>query len=121
FMGNGFANSFLGGDESKGTLTSPEFAIERPFVNFLIGGGGRPGEACINLLIDGRIARSATGKDNELLEWSSWDVKEFAGKHAQIQIVDNATGPWGHLNVDQIYESEQSAGTTASQTKLPEG
>ena len=38
FLGKGLVNSFLGGDDSTGTLTSPPFKIERPFISFLIGG-----------------------------------------------------------------------------------
>ena len=44
FQGKGLANSFYKGDKSTGTLTSPPFKIERKFINFLIGGGGAPGE-----------------------------------------------------------------------------
>ena len=34
FLGKGLVNSFNGGDDSVGRLTSPEFEIERPFINF---------------------------------------------------------------------------------------
>ena len=39
FKGKGLVNSFFKGDGSTGTLTSPEFKIERKFIGFLIGGG----------------------------------------------------------------------------------
>ncbi len=32
----------------------------------------------------------------------SWDVADLAGVKARIEIVDDATGGWGHINVDQI-------------------
>src|SRR5690349_4843310 len=38
FLGRGLVNSFLGGDGPVGTLTSPEFKVERKYVSFLIGG-----------------------------------------------------------------------------------
>ena len=67
FQGKGFASSFVGGDGSTGKLTSPEFTIERDHVKFLIGGGGIPAKTCVNLLIDGKIALSATGPNTCLL------------------------------------------------------
>ncbi|MEI7731882.1 MAG: glycoside hydrolase family 32 protein [Verrucomicrobiota bacterium] len=114
FLGKGLVNSFRGGDRSTGTLTSPEFKIERKFITFLIGGGGHVGKTCMNLLVDGNVVRTATGPNtspggSEELAPASWDVGELAGKTAQIQIVDNATGGWGHINVDQIVLSDKPA------------
>jgi sucrose-6-phosphate hydrolase SacC (GH32 family) len=93
-------------------LISPQFTIERKYVTFLIGGGGFAGKTCMNLLVDGKAVRTATGPNTmpggrEALEPGSWDVGELAGKTAQIQIVDNATGGWGHINVDQIVLSDR--------------
>jgi fructan beta-fructosidase len=114
YLGHGLVSSFYGGDQSTGTLTSPVFTIQRAFIRFLIGGGGWEGKTCINLLIDGKVVRTATGPNkkpggSEALEPGSWDVGQFAGKRAQIQIVDNATGGWGHINVDQIVQSDRKA------------
>ena len=39
FQGNYLANSFNGGDDSRGTLLSKDFTIERNYINFLLGGG----------------------------------------------------------------------------------
>src|SRR5688572_1358084 len=39
FRGKGLANSFVNGDDTTGTLTSPEFRIERNYIAFLVGGG----------------------------------------------------------------------------------
>jgi len=65
FRGKGLVNTFLGGDAPHGKLTSPAFTIERNFISFLIGGGSHAGKTCINLLVDGKVVRTATGKDNE--------------------------------------------------------
>ena len=112
FLGKGLVNSYHGGDGSTGTLTSPEFKIKRKFISFLIGGGKDPEKTCMNLLIDGKAVRNATGPNDkpggsETLAPEFWDVSEFAGKLAIIQIVDNATGGWGHINVDQIVQTDR--------------
>ncbi|HEY3321970.1 MAG TPA: glycoside hydrolase family 32 protein [Planctomycetota bacterium] len=112
FLGKGLASSFHGGDDSVGTLTSPAFKVERKFVNFLIGGGGYAGETCMNLLVDGKAVRTATGTNvvpggSERLAWQSWDVGDLAGKEATIQIVDKRKGGWGHISVDNIVQSDK--------------
>jgi len=122
FEGKGLVNTFLGGDKPKGKLTSTEFTIERDYIKFLIGGGGHKGKTCMNLLIDGKVVLSATGGNNapggsEFLNWENWDVKKFKGKTATIQIVDAASGGWGHINVDQISQSN----TQAKKKKAPPG
>src|SRR5581483_10146805 len=58
FRGRGLVNSFLGGDKAIGTLTSPEFKIERKSILFLIGGGGYIDKTCMNLRIDGAVVRT---------------------------------------------------------------
>ena len=111
FEGHGLVNSFLNGDGTTGTLTSPSFTIERKYLNFLIGGGRHP-ETCINLLVGDKIVRTATGPNGnaggtERLDWHSGDVAEFAGKKGLIEIIDRHTGGWGHINVDQIGQSDK--------------
>ncbi|MBL7133414.1 MAG: glycoside hydrolase family 32 protein [Phycisphaerae bacterium] len=112
FEGKGLVNTFLGGDRPKGKLTSPEFTIERDYIKFLIGGGHHKGETCMNLLVGGKVVCSATGPDvgdggNEFLNWENWDVKKYKGKTAFLQIVDDHSGRWGHVNVDQISQSDK--------------
>ena len=106
FKGKGFANSFHEGGKSKGTLTSPEFEIEQPFINFLIGGYLE--ETCMNLIIDGEIVRTATGRSSRFLDWEHWDVSDLEGKTAQIEIVDNHSGRRGYILVDHIMMSSRT-------------
>lgn len=103
FRGKGLVNTFRPDDRPQGTLTSKPFKITEPFIAFLIGGGKHAGTTCMNLLIDGKVVRTATGADNEALRLSSWNVGEFVGREAQLQIVDKESGPWGHINVDYIH------------------
>lgn len=112
FRGRGLVNSFLRGDGTTGRLASPEFRIERKFLAFLVGGGKDPEKLAIRLIVDGKVVRSATGPNDrpggsETLAQESWDVAEFAGKQATIEIVDDARGSWGHINVDQIVQTDR--------------
>ncbi|MBX3444046.1 MAG: GH32 C-terminal domain-containing protein [Planctomyces sp.] len=111
FLGSGLVNSFVGGDSSTGRLVSPPFRVERKFLNFLIGGGDHPGETCINLLVDGKVVRTATGPNDaaggtERLDWHAWDVSDLNGRDAVIEIIDSHTGGWGHISVDHIHQSD---------------
>ena len=65
YLGRGLVNSFRNGDDSTGDLTSPPFKIDRTHLNFLIGGGGWAGETGLDLLVDGRVVRSAVGPNRE--------------------------------------------------------
>jgi len=110
--GQGLVNSFYGGDQATGTLTSPEFTLRRKYLTFLIGGGNHPGETCIDLLVDGKVVRTASGPNSqpggsERLELQHWDVSEFAGRAARLRIVDTATGGWGHINIDEIMQTDR--------------
>jgi hypothetical protein len=102
FAGKKLVNSYAANDNLTGTLTSPEFTIDRNVVRFLIGGGSFQGKTCVNLLVDGKVVRTAVGKNREKLDPHEWDVTEFAGQRAVLQIVDQQKGGWGHVNVDQF-------------------
>ena len=111
FVGQGLANSYHGGDDATGTLTSPPVKLQRRYLNFLIGGGGYPGETCLNLRLGGKIVRSATGPNtkpggSEHLDAATWDVADLLGKSVVLELVDARKGSWGHINVDQIGQSD---------------
>lgn len=90
--GHQVASSEIEGDGPTGTLTSPEFKIVRKYISFLVGGGDYERDTCVNLLLDGKIVRSATGWRSDRLVPASWDVSRFVGQNAQVQIVDAASG-----------------------------
>lgn len=54
-------------------------------------------------MMDGKAVREDTGNHSSHMEWKSWDVREFRGKDAVMEIFDEETGnDWGHISVDQI-------------------
>ncbi|MCS7224790.1 MAG: GH116 family glycosyl-hydrolase, partial [Armatimonadetes bacterium] len=105
FQGRYFVNTFNPDDTTTGRAVSDPFIIKEPYLHFLIGGGHHPGRCCLNLLVDGKVVRSETGRNSEQLMHRMWDVKEFHGKEARLEIVDQVTGGWGHILVDYITMS----------------
>ena len=69
----------------------------------------RSDETTVNLVVDGAIVRTTTGGNSETLDWTSWDVREFAGRQAHISVVDNVRGGWGHILADQFMVSDVAA------------
>jgi beta-fructofuranosidase/levanase len=117
FKGKQLLDTFIGADATQGTLTSPAFRITKPFLNLLVGGGYHPynpatygtaqdTETAVDLLVGGKVVRTVTGTNSEHLGWRGWDVGEYLGRWAQVQVVDANSGGWGHLNVDQIVLSD---------------
>ena len=119
FLGKGLVNTYLKKDYSRGTLTSPEFKIERNYINFLIGGGGHAGKTCLDLIVGKKVARTATGLGHEELNWQSWDVRVLKGRTVRIQIVDDSTDGWGHINVDNILQSDKARAARRPAPKRP--
>ncbi|MDR3459614.1 MAG: glycoside hydrolase family 32 protein [Verrucomicrobiae bacterium] len=104
---NRVVSSEMEGDAPTGTLTSPEFKIVRNYISFRIGGGDYERDTCVNLLINGQVVKSATGWRSDRLVPASWAVSRFLGQKAQVQIVDQAVGDWGHINVDHLVQTDK--------------
>lgn len=96
------------GDEPTGILTSPAFKVTKRWCDFLIGGGSDRGSLRVELQIKQAdnswlTALSRTSfRDSEVMYRTEFSMGEFMGKTARIQIIDNATGGWGHINVDDF-------------------
>ena len=106
YLGKGLVSTRRAGPKATGRLLSPPFTITRSCINFLIGGGHHPGETCIDLVVDGEVVRTATGRDSDTLMWSGWDVADWKGKRGQLRIVDRHRGDWANITVDHILFSD---------------
>ncbi len=98
YFGRFFLNSQNSNRPSKGKVLSPSFTIKKAYINFLGGGQHDPGHQEINLIVDNKKVRSQSG-NNPLsfnwgggLLWYSWDVSEFLGKEARIEVKDSSNG-----------------------------
>jgi len=108
FVGAGLANSYYQQDAKRGYLYSPEFAIDHKYISFLIGGAEHLRTCHVSLKIDNHIVLKATGKNSEHLERVEWDVPQWRGRKAMIQIFDERKKKWGHILADDIRFSDLS-------------
>ncbi|MBI3117076.1 MAG: hypothetical protein HYZ00_00205, partial [Candidatus Hydrogenedentes bacterium] len=95
-----------GKDTATGRLLSRAFAIERRFIRFWIGGGSSS-NTCVNLLVDGKAVRTASGQNNNKMALQTFDVRRLKGTMAHLEIVDAESGGWGNIGVGSIVFSDQ--------------
>jgi len=96
-------------DNATGKLISREFVIERNFITFWIGGGKAKGNSRlgVSLVVAGKPVLTATGKDDNAMSLHSFEVAAYAGKPAHLEIIDDASRPWGNVGVGKITFTDQ--------------
>lgn len=113
YTGNKLVNTYYpNGDAHRGKIVSPEFKIDRKYLHFQIGGGNLNGVG-VSLLQkenDGSFRKIQTlrGNNNEQLSWATWNLDNLQGQTVQIEILDNESGPWGHINADQFILTDST-------------
>lgn len=104
------------GDGPTGTLTSIPFVINGNRIDFLIGGGK---DCSADLIIGGAVVLTASGKNIETMERVEWDVSAYTGKEAVIQLVDDESYGWDHINFDDVrFDAAPTSGEVAP-TRTP--
>lgn len=88
-------------DGATGTLTSPPFLVDRSHLGMLVGGGARFGTR-VEVLVGGQVVYNSTGVESDDLSRVVFDMTPFLGREAQLRVVDEEVGPWGHIMVDQV-------------------
>lgn len=109
YAGGYFACSSHGGDDSKGSLTSPLITLDKPYLAFLVGGGSLPGKTAVQLLVDGAVVMEATGRNDLEMRSVVWDVKTLKGRKVQIRLLDDAKGSWGIIAADHFMLTDDAA------------
>jgi sucrose-6-phosphate hydrolase SacC (GH32 family) len=109
YKGKYLVNTFHHDDAGTGRALSPPFTIGKNYLNFLIGGGNQPTNLALNLLVDNKVVRTSTGPNTETMFWENWHVADLKGKTARLEIVDDYTGGFGHINVDHIMQADEPA------------
>ncbi|GAB3744170.1 GH116 family glycosyl hydrolase [Microlunatus parietis] len=96
------------GDNATGSLTSKEFPVRRRYVAVALSGGDHAGKTCVDVIIDGEVVATATGDNTEPMITRFLDLEDHQGKTATIKIVDEVTGPWGHVSCDAIWFTDRA-------------
>ena len=87
-----------------------KFKISKPYVTFLLSGGNAPGVACVNLLVDDKVVRTATGRNDDILEWVAFDVTNYVGRTARLQVLDTSTAAFDYITIDCVCQSPDTKG-----------
>ncbi len=95
------------GDAAQGSLDSRPFVITGDVMRLLVGGGNYPATCYVALLAvaDSTVLYRETGLGQDFMTPRTWDLRPYRGTECFIRIVDHESGEFGHLNVDEIIES----------------
>jgi len=104
-------------DGVTGRALSPPFKLERNFIRFMMSGGKNPGKISVNLLVGGKVVRSASGNNSNQLEAVAFEISQFKEKEAQVEVIDQSTEPWGHVCIDDLVQTNNSAGARIANDK----
>ncbi|REE05536.1 Ig-like domain-containing protein [Marinoscillum furvescens] len=115
-----------GGDQQTGVLRSQDFVLGGDgIISFLIGGGFDINTVYIALVrkSDGLELMKATGDDNDSEDYTArqFDASAYVGEELYIKLVDNATGGWGHINLDNLtipIDNIPTTGVTLDHTNV---
>jgi hypothetical protein len=90
------------GDAPVGTMVSSDFEIRGSTIDFLVGGGCNVKRVYVALVVNGKRVYIATGECKVRMRRVVWDVTQWVGKVARIEVVDNSRTKWGHINFDDV-------------------
>ena len=97
------------GDTATGKLNSPVFTITEDYLNFTVAGGNYIDKTCMHLIVNNKIVKTVTGDNTDELKPVSWEVAQWKGQKAYLEIIDNEPGDWGHISLDDFVFSNMPA------------
>lgn len=95
-------------DGLTGVLRSRVFRISDDYLALRVGGGNDPDALYVSLRrANGSEIDRATGLDSDVMREVVWDLRPYQGLDVYLEIADQRpAGPFGHLNVDWIRETD---------------
>ncbi|MCX5328594.1 GH32 C-terminal domain-containing protein [Streptomyces sp. NBC_00140] len=98
-------NPDAGGDDSTGVLRSTTVVLGGDgVIDLLVSGGNDPDRlyAAAVRADDGKVLAKATGRSTEQYRRVVFDLSAHIGDRIYVEIVDQAAGGWGHVNVADV-------------------
>ncbi|WP_310832690.1 GH32 C-terminal domain-containing protein [Paenibacillus pedocola] len=98
-------NEEAGGDSLTGTLKSQNFVLGgNGKINFLVSGGRDIDKLYVALVraSDGKELFKETATNYEEYQRKIWDASQYIGEELYLKVVDQSTGGFGHINVDDF-------------------
>lgn len=99
-------NEAAGGDSLTGTLKSQNFVLGgNGKIDFLVSGGRDIDRLYVALVraSDGAELFKATATNYEEYQRKIWDASDYIGEELYMKVVDQSTGGFGHINVDDFH------------------
>ena len=108
FIGTAETGSKEFDDSLTGKLESPTFTLTSPDCVLFVS-GGKDAERLYVSIVDadnGKEYFRTTGNNSNLLEPIMLDFKKFMNRNIKVQVVDDSSKLWGHINFGGIYQSD---------------
>ncbi|WP_218932467.1 PVC-type heme-binding CxxCH protein [Adhaeretor mobilis] len=110
------------GDAPTGTMKSTSFPVSHQYAAFYVGGGSSHLTRVEIVRQDTEeIIFVASGRNSEQMRPVTIDLREQQGQEIFIRIVDESSGPWGHINFDhfRFYQYKPQISVLEQQQILP--
>jgi WD40 repeat protein/tRNA A-37 threonylcarbamoyl transferase component Bud32 len=106
--GQGYASS-RASPAATGTLSSPVFQLEREYVTFRLMGSMKFYETSASLVVGGTTVCRALPRSWRKMEPVSWNVQEWIGHSAHVEIFDTSPETEGWIAIDRVAQSDAPA------------
>ncbi len=123
-QGTYFASSYVSGssqsDAFTGTLVSQAFTAGKQVV-FLLEGGTTVSTLHVSLVLPDltEVLLTANQTNSAALLPITFDTTPYEGQSVQLKVLDNATGSWGQLSIDNVQVLTTPTGTYAPPLGVP--
>ena len=108
-------------DAYTGEVDSPSFVLSAPQISLLVGGGNSPSTYVGVVNASGTVLATAQGNNSEKMIRRTLDLSAYLGQTVHLAVVDQSTGAWGHVTVDDIHVNQPVATTWNFESGTLEG